>query len=114
PNIQNILKQLDCPYIEQINQQIRYPEEIVDLLEKSIVDDPPMSITEGNIIKSGYNEQLDTYRDALENGKAWMMELEQKEREITGINSLKVGYNRVFGYYIEITHANKHLIPEGR
>src|SRR5690625_3098496 len=79
-----------------------------------MIDDPPISIKEGNIIKDGYDKQLDEYRHALKNGKQWIMELEKQEKETTNIRSLKIGFNRVFGYYIEITHANKHLIPEGR
>jgi len=114
PTIKEILRRLSCPHVQELHDQLQYPDKIVHLLEKSIVDEPPISITEGNIIKTGYDKQLDTYRDALQNGKAWIMQLEQKEREVTGIKSLKVGYNRVFGYYIEITHANKHLIPDGR
>ncbi|MEI3604846.1 DNA mismatch repair protein MutS [Pseudogracilibacillus sp. SE30717A] len=114
PNIKNILNEFSNSNIKAINDKLVYPEALVTLLEESIIDEPPMSIKEGNIIKNGYNEQLDTYRDALKNGKAWILELEKREKEITNIKSLKIGYNRVFGYYIEITHANKHLIPEGR
>ena len=114
PNIKNILESFSSPYIEKLNEQLIFPEKLVDLLERAIVDDPPISVTEGNIIKDGYNEQLDEYRNALRNGKEWIANLEKKEKEITNIKSLKVGYNRVFGYYIEVTHANKHLIPEGR
>src|SRR5699024_7139131 len=84
------------------------------LLQSSIVEQPPISIKDGSIIKDGYNEQLDTYRDAFRNGKKWIAELEKKEKEATNIRSLKIGYNRVFGYYIEVTKANLHLIPEGR
>ncbi|EUJ33228.1 DNA mismatch repair protein MutS [Listeria floridensis FSL S10-1187] len=89
-------------------------EDLADLLEQAIIDSPPLSIREGGIIKDGYNEQLDQYRDASRNGKTWIAELEQKERQITGIKSLKVGFNRVFGYYIEVTRANTHLLEEGR
>src|SRR5699024_12558692 len=73
-----------------------------------------ISITEGNVIKDGYNEKLDTYRHALRDGKQWILQLEQQERENTGIKSLKVGYNRVFGYYIEVRNPHKHLVPEDR
>ncbi len=76
-------------------------------------DNPSLSIKEGNIIKDGYNEQLDQYRYASKNGKQWIAELEKKEKEKTKIKSLKIGYNRVFGYYIEVTKANLHLLPEG-
>ncbi|WP_027408769.1 DNA mismatch repair protein MutS [Anoxybacteroides tepidamans] len=88
--------------------------ELVDLLERSIQDHPPLSVKEGNIIKDGYNETLDRFRDASRNGKTWIAQLESQERELTGIKSLKIGYNRVFGYYIEVTKANLHLLPEGR
>ena len=114
PNIKEILNSFTSKQIQSINKRLVYPESLVALLEKSIIDEPPISIREGNIIKDGYNEQLDTYRDALKNGKDWILNLEQQEKEITNIKSLKIGYNRVFGYYIEITNANKHLIPEGR
>ncbi|WP_035343856.1 DNA mismatch repair protein MutS [Halalkalibacter hemicellulosilyticus] len=89
-------------------------EQLLDLLEESLVDDPPISVTEGGMIRQGYHDELDTYRDASRNGKQWIAELEQKERKETGIKTLKVGYNRVFGYYIEVTRANVHLLEEGR
>ncbi|MBP3951956.1 DNA mismatch repair protein MutS [Bacillus suaedae] len=89
-------------------------EEFLDLLERSLVDDPPISVTDGGMIKEGYNAELDTFRDASRNGKKWIAELEQKEKLETGIKTLKIGYNRVFGYYIEVTRANVHLLPEGR
>ncbi|WP_226528353.1 DNA mismatch repair protein MutS [Metabacillus niabensis] len=84
------------------------------LLEDSIIDHPPLSIKEGNIIKDGYHHQLDQYRDASRNGKTWIAQLEQQERQKTGIKSLKIGYNKVFGYYIEVTRANLHLLEEGQ
>ena len=84
------------------------------LLEKSLADDPPLTIKEGNIIRDGFNEELDKYRDASINGKQWIAELENQEKEATGIKSLKIGYNRIFGYYIEVTKANLHLLPEGK
>lgn len=88
--------------------------EVVELIEKGISDDPPLQIKEGNIIRDGYNEQLDLYRDAMSNGKRWIAMLQMEEREKTGIKTLKIGYNRVFGYYIEITKANLAALPEGR
>lgn len=83
-------------------------------MEQAIVENPPLSLKEGNIIRDGYNPELDQYRDASRNGKNWIAQLEREERERTGIKSLKVGYNRVFGYYIEVTRANLHLLEEGR
>ncbi|MEH7073412.1 DNA mismatch repair protein MutS [Neobacillus drentensis] len=99
-----------CPIVELLDPC----EEITDLLEQAIVENPPLSLKEGNMIRDGYNAQLDQYRDASRNGKTWIAQLEREEREKTGIKSLKVGYNRVFGYYIEITRANLHLLEEGQ
>ncbi|HLS20467.1 MAG TPA: DNA mismatch repair protein MutS [Bacillota bacterium] len=114
PNIKNILQSINDESIKKIEQQLDYPEEIVTLLEQSIAEEPPISITEGSIIKDGYDVTLDQYRDASRNGKKWIAELEQQEKEITNIRSLKIKYNRVFGYFIEVTNPNLHLIPEGR
>ncbi|APH05162.1 DNA mismatch repair protein MutS [Bacillus weihaiensis] len=88
-------------------------EELTNLLEESIIEHPPLSIKDGNIIKDGYNTQLDQYRDASRNGKTWIAQLEQQERQKTGIKSLKIGYNKIFGYFIEVTRANLHLLQEG-
>lgn len=82
------------------------------LLERALVDDPPVSVKEGGLIRDGYHEGLDRYREASRNGKTWIASLESKERERTGIRSLKVGFNKVFGYYIEVTKANLSLVPE--
>src|SRR5690625_6750562 len=98
----------------KINKKSTLTMNNINFLKYSIDDNPPISITEGSIIKDGFNEQLDTYRDASRNGKEWIASLEQEEREITKIRSLKIGFNRVFGYYIEVTKPNLHLIPEGR
>ncbi|WP_431029567.1 DNA mismatch repair protein MutS [Lysinibacillus sp. LZ02] len=81
-------------------------EDIEALLARSITDHPPITIKEGDVIRDGYNEKLDDLRYASRNGKGWIMQLEQKERQLTGINNLKIGYNRVFGYYIEITKSH--------
>lgn len=114
PVIKSILSSFSHKEIEGLNNRLQFPEELVNLLEEGIMDEPPISITEGNVIKDKYHEQLDEYRNALRNGKQWILQLEQQEREKTGIKSLKIGYNRVFGYYIEVRHSNKHLIPEDR
>lgn len=79
----------------------------------AIVDEPPVSVRDGGMIRTGYHERLDQLKTANQNGKRWIAELEQKERERTGIRSLKIGYNKVFGYYIEITRANLGSLPEG-
>ncbi|MEN2464493.1 DNA mismatch repair protein MutS [Ornithinibacillus sp. JPR2-1] len=114
PEIKGLLSTIDNKEISSLATPLEYPEDLVHLLEQSIMEDPPISIKEGSIIKDGYNEQLDTYRDASRNGKKWIAELEQKEKQETNIKSLKIGYNRVFGYYIEVTKANLHLLPEGK
>ncbi|WP_077326279.1 DNA mismatch repair protein MutS [Virgibacillus siamensis] len=114
PEIKGTLEQFEQRDIQELSEKLAFPEHLVSLLDTSLIDDPPVSIKEGAIIKDGYNEQLDTYREASRNGKQWIAELEQKEKNETGIKSLKIRYNRVFGYYIEVTKANLHLIPEGR
>lgn len=114
PAIKATLEQLGVPEVQAIADALIFPEDIVRLLEKSLVEDPPLSIKEGAIIKEGYREELDKYRDASKNGKQWIATLEQKEREATGIKSLKIGYNRVFGYYIEVTKPNLHLLSDDR
>ncbi|MBY7143592.1 DNA mismatch repair protein MutS [Virgibacillus sp. NKC19-3] len=114
PELKLLLAQFGSGEINLLADDLVVPNHIVDLLHESLVDDPPLSIKEGSLMKDGYSEQLDTYRDASRNGKQWIAQLEQKEKQETGIKSLKIGYNRVFGYYIEVTKANLHLLPEGR
>ncbi|UOE92767.1 DNA mismatch repair protein MutS [Alkalihalobacillus sp. LMS39] len=114
PKMIQTVKQVNNPYLNQLMSTVDCCEELCDILEQSIVDDPPFSIKEGGMIRTGYHKELDTYRDASLNGKSWIAELELKERQETGIKSLKVGFNKVFGYYIEVTRANLHLLPEGR
>lgn len=89
-------------------------DDLVALIAQAIKDEPPLQITEGNVIKDGFNDQLDQYRKAMKNGKTWLAELEAKERAETGIKTLKVGFNRVFGYYIEITKSNLANLEEGK
>ena len=114
PFIHTIIEQLGTEEAKQLAGMLDPCEEVTDLLEKAIVDNPPLSVKEGNMIQDGYNEELDRFRDASRNGKTWIAQLEREEREKTGIKSLKVGYNRVFGYYIEVTRANLHHLEEGR
>ena len=107
------LMNVDTVWDELLNQ-IDPVEEVATLIGEAITDEPPISITEGEIIKDGFNDQLDKYRHAMTNGKQWLAELEAKEREATGIKNLKIGFNKVFGYYIEITKANLTRLEEGR
>ncbi|WML43795.1 DNA mismatch repair protein MutS [Neobacillus sp. PS3-40] len=114
PLLKEILKGLADEEAFKVADELDPCETITDLLEQAIIENPPLSLKEGNMIRDGYNQQLDQYRDASRNGKTWIALLERQEREKTGIKSLKVGYNRVFGYYIEVTRANLHLLQEGQ
>ncbi|MDQ0161814.1 DNA mismatch repair protein MutS [Aeribacillus alveayuensis] len=114
PAIKKIISSFNNDYAKKISREIDPCEDLAELLEIALDPNPPLSVKEGNIIKDGFHEKLDQYRDASRNGKKWIAELEQREREHTGIKSLKVGFNKVFGYYIEVTKANLHLLPEGR
>ena len=87
-------------------------EDVYDLINSSICDDPPLTVRDGGMIRDGYNEELDTLRDIVNNGKGYLSAVEQQEQEKTGIKKLKIGYNRVFGYYIEVTNSFKDLVPE--
>ncbi|NEY80647.1 DNA mismatch repair protein MutS [Bacillus sp. 3H-10] len=113
PKIKEIVGHLPNKKAVQLADKLDPCEAVTDLLDRSLVENAPVSIKEGNIIRDGYHKELDQYRDASRNGKTWLAELEKREREKTGIKSLKVGYNRVFGYYIEVTKANLHLLQEG-
>ena len=109
PTIKKALHESERPLLNQFSERIDGCEEALQILELAIAENPPLSVKEGGIIKDGYDTKLDQYRDASKNGKAWLAELEREERERTGIKSLKIGYNRIFGYYIEITKSNIHL-----
>ena len=87
-------------------------EDVLDLLDRAIVDEPPLTLKEGGLFKAGYHPELDELMSIMSNGKGWIARMEKDERERTGIASLKVGFNRVFGYYIEVTKSNLHLAPE--
>lgn len=114
PKLRHILGELDHPVFDEALKHLDPVGDIADLIENSINDDAPISITDGDVIKDGYNSKLDEYRDAMRNGKKWIADLQTKEREETQIKNLKIGYNKVFGYYIEVTRANLDSIPEGR
>lgn len=114
PAIHAIMEQFHHEEALKLSNSLDPCEELTDLLERSILENPPISVKEGGIIQNGFNAELDQYRDASRNGKTWLARLEQEERNRTGIKSLKIGYNRVFGYYIEVTKSNLHLLEEGR
>lgn len=114
PKLKAILSGLNSKLMRKIYLELDDLEDIYNTLDKSIIENPPISIKEGNIIKAGLNSEIDELRLAKAHGKEWIATLESDEKNITGIKSLKVGYNRVFGYYIEITKSNIASIPEGR
>lgn len=114
PSLKKTLSNCSSSYLKFIYDNLDELSDIENLLDKGINEEAPITIKEGNIIKDNYNEEVDSLRIAKLNGKEWIASLENKEREFTGIKSLKVGYNKVFGYYIEISQANYNLIPEGR
>ena len=114
PLLKKELLTVKSPLLKEYYNELDELNDIKCLLEHSIMVDSPLTIKEGNIIKDGYNETIDELRLAKTNGKEWIASLENSERELTKIKSLKIGYNRVFGYYIEITKSNYNLVPEGR
>ncbi len=114
PRLKESIENCNTASLKYVHDNLDLLLDIHDILDKSIMDQVAVSIKEGDIIKDGFNKEIDELRSAKRDGKAWVLELERKEREFTGIKSLKVGYNKVFGYYIEITRANFNLIPEGR
>lgn len=114
PGIKEILKDSKSTLLKDIYEKLDDLKDIHDILDSAILDSPSVSVKEGNIIKDGYNNNVDELRQAKAHGKEWIAKLESSEREETGIKSLKVSYNKVFGYYIEITKSNLNLVPEGR
>ncbi|GEO79496.1 DNA mismatch repair protein MutS [Companilactobacillus mindensis DSM 14500] len=114
PEIKSILLDIGDDELTHFVEQIDEVADIRDLIEKAIVEEAPISVTGGGLIKEGYNDQLDKYLDASKNGKQWLASLKAKEQEMTGINNLKIGYNKVFGYYIEVSRANIDKVPEDR
>ncbi|MBR1884502.1 MAG: DNA mismatch repair protein MutS [Clostridia bacterium] len=118
PKLKDLLKSLasvtNNEYIIEMYNNLDVLKDIYTLLEASIEDDPPIVLKEGGIIKTGYNSEVDEYRTTKTEGNNWLMELEAREKEITGINKLKVSYNKVFGYYIEVTNSFKSQVPKDR
>ena len=110
--ISDLLKKLDEPFIKYLKSEIADYSDIIGMIEEAISENPPLLITDGNIIKEGYNSNLDELKKISRNGKSWIARLEESEREKTGIPSLKVSYNRVFGYYVEVTKTHKDKVPD--
>ncbi len=112
PNIKNLIKDSNSELIRFLEVSLDECSDLAKLIEDAIVEDPPITLKEGGIIKLGYNQEIDEYKKASTEGKKWLLELEQREKEATGIKNLRIGFNRVFGYYIEITKSNLSLVPE--
>ena len=112
PYIKDILGEFSCELLKKMNEDLDPLRDLYELIDRSIVDEPPISLREGNIIKDGYSEEADKYRKAKTEGKAWLADLETEEKEKTGIKNLKIKYNKVFGYYFEVTNSFKDLVPD--
>lgn len=112
PQIKENLKGYDSEYIKEIYEGFDCLEDIYELINESIAEDPPFSVREGGMIKKGYNDEVDKLRSAKDEGSGWLTALEAKEKEETGIPKLRIKYNRVFGYYIEVTNSYKNQVPD--
>ena len=112
PEIKKILADSNSIMLKELYNNLDELKDIYELIEEAIIEDPPIVIKEGGMIKQGYNSEIDEYKKASTEGKNWLIELEAKEKELTGIKMLKVGFNRVFGYYIEVTKSNINLVPD--
>ena len=112
PHIRGILGDMKSPLLKNLYNEIDPLEDLCDLVERAIVEEPPFAMKEGGIIRDGYHEEVDRLRKAKTDGKTWLAELEQKEREKTGIKNLRIKYNKVFGYYLEVTNSFKNMVPD--
>ena len=112
PMVKQVLSETNSVLLSSIYQNLDVLDDIYALIDKAIVDEPPISVKEGELIKIGYDEEIDKLKTATTQGKNWIIELEAKEREKTGIKGLKVGFNKVFGYFIEVTKSNLSQVPD--
>lgn len=112
PTIKKSLAKATAKLLVNIHQKISTYDDLVVLIDKAIVEDPSFSIREGGFIKDGYNQELDEYRNIAKNSKRLLQQMEEDEKNKTGIKSLKIGYNKVFGYYIEVRHSSTEMVPE--
>ena len=112
PHIRCILEDLRSPLLKEILGEMDALEDICDLIGRAICEDPPLAMKEGGIIREGYSEEVDRLRNAKTEGKDWLAKLEEEEREKTGIKNLRIKYNKVFGYYLEVTNSFKDLVPD--
>ena len=112
PFIKDLMKNFHSPELVRLYQDFDVLQDLYELINASIAEDPPIVIREGGIIKDGYHEEIDTLRKAKTEGKTWLAKLEAEEREKTGIKNLKIKYNKVFGYYLEVTNSFKNMVPD--
>ena len=112
PPIKYILEEMQSPLLGGVRDDLDTLEDLCSLIKDAIIDDPPLVMKEGGIIRDGYSEEVDTLRHAKSDGKDWLAKLEEEEREKTGIKNLKIKYNKVFGYYLEVTNSYKDLVPD--
>ncbi len=112
PHIKTVLEEYDTKLLNEINMQMDGLEDLFELIKSAICDEPPILIREGGMIKEGFDKDIDHLRKAKTDGKNWLAQLEEEDRERTGIKNLKIKYNKVFGYYFEVTNSFKNLVPE--
>lgn len=112
PFLKHLLDEFKVPLLRDIQADLDPLEDIFALIDASIAEEPPISIRDGGILKEGYDEEIDKLRHAKTEGKGWLMELEAKERERTGIKNLRIKYNKVFGYYLEVTNSYRDMVPD--
>ena len=114
PELKNVLSNVKTNMLKKLKESLDTLDDIYSLIDSAIVEDPPITITDGGIIKKGYDPIIDELIDITTNGKKWLIDIENKERELTGIKNLRIGYNKVFGYYIEITKSFLKMVPQDR
>lgn len=112
PSIKNILAVTESKLLKKLYGELDVLEDVYQLIEEAIIEEPPISVKDGGLIKLGYHEEVDELKTATTDGKRWLVELEVKEKEKTGIKNLKIGFNKVFGYFIEVTKSNLNQVPE--
>lgn len=112
PQIKTLMSDFQSPLLKRLYEQLDTLDELYELIERSIAEEPPLTLHDGGILKEGYNEEVDRLRKAKTDGKSWLADLEAKEREKTGIKNLKIKYNKVFGYYLEVTNSFKDMVPD--
>ena len=114
PNLKETIKNVNSEFLKNVDVELDVLTDIYELIEASIVEEPPLTVKEGGLIKKGYKPEIDELIEATTNGKQWLANVEIREKELTGIKNLKIGYNKIFGYYIEVSKSNVKDIPEDR